>query len=43
MSYWHEYFGQFETEPPKVANSSVSSSKADKLHEVRSNNYHIVE
>ena len=43
MAYWEEYFSQYENERPEQANSTTSFSKADKLHEVRSNNYHIVE
>ena len=43
LAYWEEYFGQFENDVPVVAGSTTSFSKADKLHEVRSNNYHIVE
>ena len=43
LEYWEEYFGQFENVAPTVAGSTTSFSKADKLHEVRSNNYHIVE
>ena len=43
LAYWEEYFGQFENDAPIVAGSTTSFSKADKLHEVRSNNYHIVE
>ena len=43
LACWEEYFGQFENVAPIVAGSTTSFSKADKLHEVRSNNYHIVE
>ena len=43
MAYWQEYFGQFENETPVVQGSTTSFSKADKLHEIRSNNFHIVE
>jgi len=43
MAYWEEYFGQFETEVPVPEGSSTSYSKAEKLHEIRSNNCHIVE
>lgn len=54
MSYWEEYFCQFDTAAIEGVNervaaamrnevTSVSVSKADKLHQVRSQNYHIVE
>ena len=43
MAYWEEYFGQYETEIPAQLGSTTSYSKAEKLHEIRSNNCHIVE
>ena len=50
MAYWEEYFSQFEdsteaapASAPNPPTSTSAFSKADKLHEVRSNNYHIVE
>ena len=43
MAYWEEYFGQYETEVPIPEGASNAYSKGEKLHEIRSNNCHIVE
>ena len=43
LAYWDDYFCRYDAEQVQPEACSTAVSKAEKLHEIRSKNCHIVE